>query len=334
MTVRCSRRAVLLAPALASLRGRAALSGPAAAAAQDAAVPQVALGVFVPGSPADPKPLEAFAERIGRMPAFVHWYEAWGSADAVTGRTVDLALLDAVTERGAAPMITWEPWDPKGGANQAAYRPAVIAAGAFDAYIDAWAARLASWKRPVFLRVFHELNAEWYPWGAAMGRNAPEDLVAAWRHLHARFDAAGADNVRWVWCPDAGLGKVSLASLFPGDDVVDWVALDGYNWGDNHPESGWRSFDEIFGTAYRALARLSERPVMIAETASSERGGDKAAWIADAVAALPERFSRVRAIGWFDERLPDGDFPVDTSEASVAAFREAAALPWMQGALE
>jgi len=321
----------MAAPALAALR-----LGAPAARAQDGPEGQqeVALGVFLPGAQADPALLDAFGDRIGRMPAFVHWYEAWGSADAVTGKTIDLSLLDAVADRGATPMISWEPWDPKAGEDQPAYRPAVIARGAFDAYVDAWAERLASWERPVYLRVFHELNAEWYPWGAAGGANAPEDLVAAWRHLHDRFEAAGADNVRWVWCPDAGLGKVPLAALFPGDDVVDWVALDGYNWGDNHPESGWRSLDEIFGTAYRALTRLSERPVMIAETASSERGGDKAEWIARAVAALPERYRRVRAFAWFDERLPDGDFPVDTSDASLDAFRAAAALPWMQGTLD
>jgi endoglucanase len=148
------------------------------------------------------------------------------------------------------------------------------------------------------------------------------------------FRDAGAWNVRWVWCIDAGLGKVALNRIYPGDDYVDWVGIDGYNWGLQHPESGWRSFDDIFSVAYRALCRLSQRPVMIAETASVELGGDKAAWIANTFAALPERYSRVRAIAWFNELRPDGDFPVDSSPEALAAFREAIAAPNMQAPLE
>ena len=294
---------------------------------------QIALGLFVPGAPADPRPLDRLAEQIGRMPTFVCWYEAWGSATAVTGETLDLEKLQTVVNRGATPFITWEPWDPEAGVDQPAYRPAIIAGGAFDAYIDAWARRLAAWNGPIYLRVFHELNAPWYPWGVEANGNHPEDLVAAWRHIRDRFDRAGVHNVRWVWCPDAGLGETPLEEMYPGDDAVDWIGLDGYNWGDVHPETGWRSFEEIFGAAYEAVRGLSDRPLMIAETASAERGGDKAAWIADAFAALPTRFPAVRAISWFGEATAGADWPVTSSPESVAAFADVATDPEMWGRL-
>jgi beta-mannanase len=163
--------------------------------------------------------------------------------------------------------------------------------------------------------------------------NAAEDLVAAWRHVRGRFDRAGAGNVRWVWCPDAGLRETPLEDLYPGDDAVDWVALDGYNWGDVRPESGWRSFEEIFGDAYDALGRLTDRPLMVAETASTELGGDKAAWIAEAFAALPKRFPRVRALSWFGEATAGADWPLTSSPEAVAAFGAAVAGPRMWGRL-
>ncbi len=313
--------------------GRAATPAAIATPGADPDPDAVAFGAFVPGAPADPATLDRFARQVRRMPALVSWYEAWGSADAVTGPRPRLDLLRTVADRGAAPMITWEPWDPAAGADQPRYRPELVARGDFDAYLRSWADDLAAWDGPVFVRMFHEMNAGWYPWGAGIDGNEPRHVVDAWRHVRSVFADAGAGNVFWVWCPDAGRGEVPLAALYPGDPWVDWVGLDGYNWGDNRPESGWRSFEEVFADAYAELTALTDRPLMIAETASSEKGGDKAAWIADAFAALPDRFPRVRALGWFDEAIPKGDWPVDTSPESLAAFREAIAAPGLQGRL-
>lgn len=275
--------------------------------------------------------LDGFISDVRQTPSWTGWYEAWGSASAVTGDIVKLDWLKRITDHGAAPTITWEPWDPKAGVNQPAYRPAVIANGDFDAYINSWAYRLAAYGGPVYIRMFHELNASWYPWCAGVNGNTPEDLKAAWRHVHDLFVAAGAANVRWMWCPDAAPGNVPLPDLYPGDDVVDWIALDGYNWGTNREGSTWRSFPDIFDVAYRALTVMTGKPLAIAETACSEQGGDKAAWITDTFAMLPESYPRIRAISWFNEAVPDGDWPIYTSTRSLAAFRAAIASSSYRG---
>lgn len=235
----------------------------------------VALGAFIPGAPADPAKIGQFGDRIGRAPAIVAWYEAWGSATAVTGDVIDLGLLQAVAATGAAPMITWEPWDPEAGVAQPAYGLGGIARGDFDAYINSWAYRLAAYGGAVYLRFAHEMNAAWYPWCGGVNGNTPEDYVAAWRHVHDLFTAAGAGNVRWVWSPDVVQdAPLALPGLYPGDDYVDWVAMDGYNFGTSQPWSSWRSFAEVFGRSYGELLALTSRPIMIAETASSEAGGE------------------------------------------------------------
>ena len=62
---------------------------------------------------------------------------------------------------------------------------------------------------------------------------------------------------------------------------------------------------------------------MIGETASSERGGSEAAWLADALRRLPERFPQVRAIVWFNKNWDGMDWVIETSRAAEAAFAEA-----------
>jgi hypothetical protein len=90
----------------------------------------------------------------------------------------------------------------------------VLAAnGQYDTYVNTWAARLKSFlsgpdgvygtadDRRAYLRLAHEMNGDWYPWGAAVGANSPADYVTMWRHIHALFDAKGieATRLQWVW---------------------------------------------------------------------------------------------------------------------------------------
>ncbi len=290
-----------------------------------ASSPARALGAFVHGAPQNPALLDQFTTDIGRQPAIVSWYEAWGSQNAVTGEIIRLDLLRAVADRGAIPLITWEPWDPGAGVDQPGYRLAIIARGDFDAYINSWAYRLAAYGGPVWLRFGHEMNAPWYPWGVAVNGNTPADYVAAWHHLRARFLAAGATNVRWVWCVDApSIDAHPADAAYPGDDSVDLVALDGYNWGTSTPGSTWQTLPQLFASAYERTGAQANRPVIIAETACAEQGGDKADWIRQGFAAIQADFPRLTAVCWFNEIASAADWRVESSPASLAAFKEVA----------
>ncbi len=319
-----TRRQLTLGAAAATMTmGRKAI-------AQTPDVTDVAVGFFFPGAPLHRPQLIEALELIGRKPAFFSWFVAWDPQPDPASTLPDLEAMELITNLGIVPMITWEPWDPLMGADQPFFAPERIANGHFDDYVRAWATAIADWGKPIYLRVFHELNASWYPWGT---QNDPRHLVDAWRYLHMRFREAGARNVRWVWCPDASLGDVDLRALYPGDAYVDWLGLDGYNWGDVRPESGWRSFGEIIGPVYGGITALADKPLMIAETASVEQGGDKAEWIATAYASLPTAFPRIKAINWFNDVTQGADWRVDTSRPALDAFRAAIATPSMQGVL-
>jgi hypothetical protein len=58
---------------------------------------------------------------------------------------------------------------------------------------------------------------------------------------------------------------------------------------------------------------------MIAEMASTEQGGDKAAWIAGILPALKESYPSVKALVWFHMNK-ETDWRVDSSAAARGAF--------------
>ena len=290
---------------------------------------RIALGAFIANAPGDAKRIDEFASSVGKMPAIVHWYQAWGDDRS----QFSVEKMDQIATRGAMPMVTWEPWISGGGTEQPSFTLSRIADGQYDGYVRQWAQDAARWGRPLYLRWAHEMNGNWYPWCVDVNGNSSADYVAAWRHIVGIFREEGAANVRWVWSPNrVGNEAVPFETLYPGHGVVDWVALDGYNRSTS--ASTWRDFATLFGQSYRALTELTEKPVMIAETASTEAGGDKAQWIRQALLNdLPAEFPRVKAVVWFHTSKSSGDWRVDTSERSLAAFRDAAASPMYGGRL-
>jgi hypothetical protein len=265
-----------------------------------------------------PGTADDFATAIGRRPAVRQWYQAWsGEPPFESGRA------SAVRDRGALPVVTWEPWEPGGGVRQPRYALRTIAGGEHDDYVARFARQVREFGGPVGLRVLHELNAPFYPWGAPVNGNSPADAVAAWLHLRAVFRAEGACDVIWIWCVNAPTpGDVPYDELYPGDTAVDWVALDGYNGGVDLPWGGWRTPEQLFADPVRRLRRLSGRPLALTEVASAEGGGDKAEWIGQLFAFAGG--AGLHAVIWFDERK-EADWRASSSPAAGAAMRRAAA---------
>ena len=105
----------------------------------------------------------------------------------------------------------------------------------------------------------------------------------------------------------------------------------------------WRLLDRVFRPSFDDINTFvpADKPRMIAETSTNERGDDpgkKAAWICDAYGrAMPEALPEVKAVMWFDEPTNEGGWivpwPIDSSEQSAAAFRAAVAPPYYVGSL-
>jgi Glycosyl hydrolase family 26 len=223
----------------------------------------------------------------------------------------------AIRRHGAIPFFSWSSASWPVAALEPGFTLRAVAEGRFDSYIARWAAAARRWGHPFFLRFDWEMNSSEFPWSLASNGGNPAAYVAAWRHVHRLFARAGARNATWVWCPNADPEQdpATIASLYPGRAYVDWTCLDGYNRDDP-----WRSFTSIFRTDYELITEhlAPGKPMMIGETASTETGGSKAAWIAGMFASLPS-FPAVRGLIWFD-RASGGDWPAESSPSSLAAF--------------
>ena len=260
------------------------------------------VGAFVPsGVWADLSGLRDLERAVGRPFDVAHWFQSFDDP-------FDPIPLHDVLEDGRVPLISWQPM------HQDLHD---IAAGRHDAYLTTWAHGIRDAHGPVYLRPFPEMNGDWVPWNGD-----PQALQAAWIHLTTLFEREGATNVRWVWSPNVTdeprTDANRMERYYPGTDHVDVLALSGYNWGDTRPHIGWQTFDEIVGLAYDRLTALGPQPLWVAETASVETGGDKAAWIRSMFAATA--YPRLEAIVWFNMEK-EADWRVESSSASLHAFR-------------
>jgi membrane-bound metal-dependent hydrolase YbcI (DUF457 family) len=283
--------------------------GASSAVPAHAAPARDAIGVYIPGSDWNPSLLDEYAGEVGRQPAIVSIYRDWSS------QPFEPPVLDAISARGAMPMVTWEPWhDWSEGISLWA-----IASGAQDAYIADAARHAAAWGGPLFVRFAHEMNGGWYPWGRVAG-NTPAAYRAAWRHVVEIFRQQGAGNVRWVWTPYVeGDGQRRFRRYYPGDRWVDWAGMDGFNWG-----SKFVSFAKLFQRSYTTMVRMTKKPLIVAETGSVEYGGSKPEWIRRALGRALPRYKHIRALVWWDDVHPKGtDLRLDTSSESLAAWSQA-----------
>lgn len=285
----------------------------------------VQLGAALEEFPGDFEAITAFGAMSGRMPDLIMFFQAWGNPDGEFKSWLPLLL-----NLGVTPFITWEPWDRDAFIQQEVYTQDAILAGEHDAYIDTWAAQAAAYGEPLYLRFAHEMNTPrgktyWYPW-----QGDPEQYIAVWRYVHDRFEAAGADNVRWVW--SVAWMNDDARLYYPGDEYVDAVGVTVLNFGEGKPDSRWRSFGELYAIQQsRVLAY--RKPVLITELATAEQGGDKGQWIADIGDDIQERFPEIEGLVWLNystsREFEAINWRVDSGPAALDGWRRLVNHPVM-----
>ena len=200
---------------------------------------------------------------------------------------------------------------------------AAVASGAQDAVIRAQAAQVAAIPGPVYLAFHHEPEND-------PGMGSPTQYIAAWRRYVAVFRAAGVSNVRWTWIvmADSFNGSGATADAFyPGDDVIDVVAADGYNWQGVRPGAG-RSFQQVFAAFY-AWGAAHRKAMIVAEFGMKAQPG-RAQWITDAAATV-RSWPLLQAVLWYDARDftlgPDAAAPLRAFAGSTPDAPPAGGVP-------
>ena len=153
----------------------------------------------------------------------------------------------------------------------------------------------------------------------------------------------GVANATWVWCPNvSGSTTRSVASVYPGDDYVDWTCLDGYNkyqtWLGMRSVFTGSGINWLYDSYNEILSVAPNKPIMIGETGSLEAGdggAKKAAWLTDALGSqLPKNLPRIKAVvlfDWDDNSPALASLPIESSAQSIQAFKSAIASPYYAG---
>ncbi|WP_433086262.1 glycoside hydrolase family 26 protein [Dactylosporangium sp. CA-052675] len=284
-------------------------------------------GVFTEKGPGDLTDYNGFVRAAGKSPQVMMFASGWGAE-----KHFDRQPFDRIVNRGMLPMLGWEPWDYRAESKtdrdrgtQPQYRLARISGGDFDGYLTEWAQGIKALGYPVAIRFAHEMNGYWYPWGESANGNQKGDYVAAWRHVHDLFDRLGAGNVIWVWSPNVVYDNATpLSQLYPGDAYVDWVGLSGY-YGTAGMET-YQTFEQIYRPTLNELKTLSRRPIVVTETAATDKQGRKADWITDLLQTLP-RHPEIIGFLWY-ESVKETDWRIAATPAASAAFAQGIAQPY------
>lgn len=252
-------------------------------------------GVALDGNPIAAAQIAQAERESGRRAVLVLFYIQWPEHPAADGFPRE--SLETIRRAGAVPVLSWEPMFYRDG-KVTEIPAAAILGGEYDAYIDRFAIGAREWGGELILRFGHEANLDWYHWGtaaAAFGPESPAIYKALFRYVVKRFRQAGTTGVKWAFCPNADSVPAApwnrAAAYYPGDDVVDLLGMDGYNWGTTRTAardgwtSNWRSFEETFGALRQELLALAPgKPLYVFETASASEGGDRREWFREALA--------------------------------------------------
>jgi len=141
-----------------------------------------------------------------------------------------------------------------------------IGLGRYDHWLrTVFAKDAAAVGQPITVSFASEMNGPWYHWGSS----SSGDFIRAWRHIHDLLSGTKAGKlITWLWQPSAiHYGTPSPTRWWPGSKYVNVIGLDGYY---TLPQD---NFQAIFARTIRQMRRLTNRPIMVGETAIGANTG-------------------------------------------------------------
>lgn len=257
-----------------------------------------------PGSASDELDRLATLETLIERPLVVHRiYRRWNNA--VPG---DLEL--ETIAQGRIPIVSWN--GQRG--NEDPIDWVSVARGDHDDHIAAIADGFAALPRQVFAIYHQNPDKDLGTLGTA------DDYRRAFRRVVDIFRARGATNVTWVWSMRSPAFPTVADALYPGNDVVDWIGANAYNYGTEQSPGRWVSLRALLADFVAWAAPLG-KPLMVPEFASTEDPNDptrKAKWLLEVPKTL-RGWPAIRAVSYYHS---DGSkLGADSSPEALEAFR-------------
>lgn len=276
------------------------------------------------------------------------FYLQWPPIDAQVLPTKEVRLsLVSIWESGAVPCITWEPMYYSNDKRTTIASKDIIE-GRYNSYLDAFSNEIKALNFPVIVRFAHEMNLQEYHWGdstaAEYGPKSQESYISMYQYVYDYLKKQGVNNTLWAFCPNADSvpyhndpnASWNLASgYYPGDEYVDILGMDGYDWGpDNKISEGniaapQISFEQIFSNLFHQLRTLNQqKPIIVFETASAYTGKKRETWIKNALQTAKNW--QLQGMIWFQAKK-EKNWLLDASfKDSVTEIKQATSVsqPW------
>ena len=205
-----------------------------------------------------------------------------------------------------------------------------ITGGRFDSVLKQQAKGFKKLKTPVMVTFDHEVDS-----AKKVGqRGTAAEFVAAWRHIHDVYKAAGATNVVWVWVVTGYEGNWDrVPAVYPGNGYVDWVSWDPYNFsgcqqGTVNPDE-WKSFEDTVSPFYNWLQTKGaaagidpKKPYMLSEFGTVDNPEDPGAagrWYAGIPSALT-KFPQLKALQLWNGKVGTCDYRIEQRRETLLSF--------------
>lgn len=229
------------------------------------------------------------------------------------GRTLELTLQTLSQDEGKGNMV----YD--------------VLNGEYDTYLKNYVADVKAYGEPVLFRIGNEMNGDWCVYSAYHTSKDTEIYKAFYQYIYGLFQEAGADNIIWIWNPNAksfpNFKWNDSLCYYPGDQYVDVIGMTNYNTGTYYEGETWTEFDVLYDQLYAEYLEKYEKPLMITEFASSSVGGDKVAWVSHMFEKI-KNYDQLKVAIWWSGCDFDSDgnisrpYFLDETDELIQTFKE------------
>jgi mannan endo-1,4-beta-mannosidase len=118
---------------------------------------------------------------------------------------------------------------------------------------------------PVLFRPYHELTGNWFWW--CRNTNTPTEFKLLWRYtVNYLRDVRGLHNILYVYNTAEFNTREQFLDRYPGDDIIDVVSFDTYQFGDPQKDSAFvKAVDQRLSMLTTIAAEKNKIPAL-AET--------------------------------------------------------------------
>lgn len=116
---------------------------------------------------------------------------------------------------------------------------------------------------PVIFRPYHECNGNWYWWGKS--NCSPQEYIKLWRFTVDYLKSKKVNNLLYVYATDKFTTEEEYLSRYPGDDYVDILGFDLYDYMKYYPGNKLVPIGKNMLSITSSLGKAKGKPYAITE---------------------------------------------------------------------